>query len=264
VKKLILAMVMILTMASGTFAQLGSAASDLVFNPITPCRLLDTRFATTPAGTPIAANSTRNFLVWGQTSFASQGGAASNCGLTASSNTAALAVNFTVVTPTTGGYMTAFPADVASPPLAATVNFEAGSVRGNSAIVRIAQGSSTSLSIYTTSQTHVVADVVGYYAKPVSLGSFECQTQRGAVLVLANSSNTADKLCNDPNSPPMPVPPLIMTGGGCDFDAYGPSLVLSKSTPNLDNTGWFCRWQNATATDITAFVYARCCRIPGR
>ena len=122
----------------GAWAQLGNASTDLVFNPITPCRLLDTRSATALAGIPIAANSTRNFLVWGQTSFATQGGAASDCGLTASSNTAALAVNFTVVTPATGGYITAYPSDVAKP-LAATVNFEAGSVRGNSAIVKVAQ-----------------------------------------------------------------------------------------------------------------------------
>lgn len=235
------------------WAQIGSASSDLVFNPITPCRLLDTRSATAPAGTPIAANSTRNFLVWGQTSFATQGGAASDCGLKASSNTAALAVNFTVVTPATGGYITAYPSDVAKP-IAATVNFEAGSVRGNSAIVKVAQDSSVALSIYTTSQTHVVADVVGYYAKPITT-TLDCETLAGPVAVPANQSALATKQC---------TAGYTLTGGGCDDYSFDSSLVVIKTSPMLDNSGWFCRWENRTALEVTAFVRPRCCRIPGR
>jgi hypothetical protein len=270
IKKHFLIFTVLLVLAFNSFAQLGNLSNDLLFTPITPCRILDTRNAGSKSGI-LAAGTIRGFL-GKNTTFASQGGAATSCNtlnvLTGLNNVeAAILVNFTVVTPDTGGYITAFPADVldANKPLAATVNFTAGSVVGNNATIKLSQtGTGDDFKIYTTSNVHVVADVVGYYSKPVSIGSFECQTQRGAVLVLANSSNTADKLCNDPNSPPVPVPPLTMTGGGCDFDAYGPSLTLSKSTPNLDNTGWFCRWQNTTATDITAFVYARCCRIPGR
>lgn len=257
---------MMLAIASKVYAQLGSADKDLVYTPVTPCRVLDTR--TTQGGTgAIAANSSKHFKIWGQTSFAAQGGSATNCGLTAGNNVAAVAMNFTVVTPAAGGFITAYPFGGALP-VAATVNFQVGDIaRGDFTIAKVTQTGSAAtnhLSVFSTSNADVVGDVVGYYAKPVSVGSFECETQRGAVLVLANSSSTADKLCNDPTSPPLPVPPLIMTGGGCDFDAYGPSLVVSKSTPNLDNTGWFCRWQNSTLTDITAFVYARCCRIPGR
>lgn len=260
-----LILALLLISAFSSFAQLGNSSSDLVFTPVTPCRILDTRNAGSKSGI-LTAGTVRGFLGKFAT-FASQGGSATNCNTLNNTNEAAILVNFTVVTPDSGGYITAFPADVidSNKPLAATVNFTAGSVVGNNATIKLNQtGTGDDFKIYSTSNVHVVADVVGYYSKPVSQGSIECQAQRGAVLVLANSSNTADKLCNDPNSPPLPVPPLIMTGGGCDFDAYGPSLILSKSTPNLDNTGWFCRWQNTTATDITAFVYARCCRIPGR
>jgi hypothetical protein len=262
VNKLILLLVMMLAIASEGYAQLGSADKDLVYTPVTPCRVLDTR--TSQGGTgAIAANSSKHFKIWGQTSFAVQGGSPSNCG----SNVAAVAMNFTVVTPASGGFITAYPFGGALP-VAATVNFQVGDIaRGDFTIAKVTQTGSAAtnhVSVYSTSLADVVGDVVGYFAKPVSVGSFECETQRGAVLVLANSSSTADRLCNNPTSPPLPLPPLVMTGGGCDFDAYGPSLILSKSTPNLDNTGWFCRWQNATTLDITAFVYARCCRIPGR
>ena len=116
-----------LTFTSTAFAQIGSVASDLVYTPVTPCRIFDTR--TSAGGTgPIPAAGTKNFMILGQASYASQGGAASNCGITASINTAAVAVNFTVVSPATPGYITAYPFGTTKP-TAATVNFNAGDVR---------------------------------------------------------------------------------------------------------------------------------------
>ena len=44
-KKLILSIVAMLTLATSAFAQLGSLTSDLVFTPLTPCRIVDTRVA---------------------------------------------------------------------------------------------------------------------------------------------------------------------------------------------------------------------------
>jgi Protein of unknown function (DUF1566) len=154
------------TSAPFAFAELGSLNSDLVFTPVTPCRLVDTRSAT--AGIMNAGQS-RGFLGKG-TNYAVQGGATSNCNLPNSTNTAALVVNFTVVSPETGGYITVYPGDAASAPLAATLNFNAGDVKGNNAVLKLNQtGSGVDFRIYTTSTTHIVADVVGYYAKPVAV-----------------------------------------------------------------------------------------------
>lgn len=55
---------------------LGATTSDLVFTPITPCRIVDTRLA----GGPIAGNFTRSFFAINTASFAVQGGSATNCG----------------------------------------------------------------------------------------------------------------------------------------------------------------------------------------
>lgn len=151
-------------------AQLGSLSTDLVYTPVTPCRIIDTR--STVAG-QMAAGSTRSFNGWTASNFASQGGeGGSNCNIPAATTTAAIVVNFTVVTPAAGGYITAFPGNVAQP-VAATLNFNAGDVKGNNAILKLDQVAATNhLKIYTTSATHLVADVVGYYAKPASLGTF--------------------------------------------------------------------------------------------
>jgi hypothetical protein len=147
-------------------AQLGSLSTDLVYTPVTPCRIIDTR----NAGGVLAAGSIRGFNGWGS-NFATQGGAASNCGIPVTTDTAAIVVNFTVVSPSTAGYITAYPSNAAQP-LAASLNFNAGDVKGNNAVLKLNQTVTGShLNIYTTSTTHLVADVVGYYARPVALGA---------------------------------------------------------------------------------------------
>lgn len=144
---------------------LGSANSDLVYTPVTPCRIMDTRNAGVNSGI-LNAGLQRGFYGW-QANFASQGGSATACNLPLSTDNAAIAVNFTIVNPATGGYITAFPADVATIPLAATLNFDAGDVKGSNAILKLNQnGTGFHFGVYSTSTAHLVADVVGYYAKP--------------------------------------------------------------------------------------------------
>ena len=148
----------------------GDADKDLIFVPITPCRIIDTRVA----GGAIAANSTRNFDVTAVSNYSFQGGDSSDCGGTGSAGSfAAAAINFTVVTPSAAGYITAFPY-LTTQPLAATVNYVAGDILGNFAVVKLDQGpSAAELSVYSFAQTHLVADIVGYYRNPGSL-VFEC------------------------------------------------------------------------------------------
>lgn len=141
---------------------LGSSNKDLVYTPVTPCRIIDTR-----SGAALAANGQREFYGWTASNFLAQGGANSTCGLLANTDNAAIAVNFTIVNPATGGYITAYPANVATIPLAATLNFNEGDVKGNNAILKLSQtGSGLHFAVFSTSTAHLVADVVGYYAKP--------------------------------------------------------------------------------------------------
>lgn len=148
----------------------GDADKDLIFVPVTPCRLFDTRLA----GGAIAANTVRGFDVTAVSDYSFQGGSASNCGgVGAAGSFAAAAINFTVVTPNGAGYITAYPVNTAQP-LAATVNYTAGDVRGNYAVVKLDQGAAANeLNVYTLAQTHLVGDIVGYYINPGPL-LFEC------------------------------------------------------------------------------------------
>jgi hypothetical protein len=163
------AVIVLTTCSTLASAQLGSLSTDLVYTPVTPCRIIDTRSA---AAGQIAAGSARSFNAWTTTNFASQGGISSDCNIPANTNTAAIAVYFTVVSPSTAGYITAYPGNVVTPPVASTVNFHAGDVIGNNAILKLDQSvtaTTNHFKVFTYSATHLVADVVGYYAKPVAL-----------------------------------------------------------------------------------------------
>ena len=249
-KKLFIVLAAMLTFTSTAFAQLGSLASDLVYTPVTPCRIFDTRTSQGGSG-PIAAGGTKNFFIWGQSSYAGQGGAASNCGITAGSNTAAVAVNFTVVSPATPGFITAFPFGTTRPQ-AATVNFNAGDVRGNFSIAKNAQGGASDLSVFSTSNVEVVGDVVGYYSAPISVGSLVCANVSATSTSVAGFQ-TITATCTTG----------IVTGGSCDTSN-------SNAKPNTGSfitaNGWGCETNNypgnTTAATITST--ARCCRIPGR
>lgn len=91
-KKLILSIGAMLTLTTSAFAEIGSLSSDLVFTPIVPCRIVDTR----NAGGAVLGGTTRVFKGWGP-NYTAQGGGATNCGLPQTSNIAALSVNLVVI-----------------------------------------------------------------------------------------------------------------------------------------------------------------------
>src|SRR4051794_9493276 len=55
----------------------GDPASDLLFVPVTPCRVIDTRLA----GGKVNANEVRSYRIAGTTGFEAQGGHAGGCGI---------------------------------------------------------------------------------------------------------------------------------------------------------------------------------------
>src|SRR5258706_1550595 len=72
---------------------LGDSQAALVYPPVAPCRIIDTRLA----GGPIAGGTTRSFRVTG-TDLSAQGGSATGCGIPSGPATAAV-INFVAVSP---------------------------------------------------------------------------------------------------------------------------------------------------------------------
>jgi hypothetical protein len=232
---------------------LGDLAADLVFVPVTPCRIIDTRVA----GGVIAANTTRGFDVTAVANYSFQGGDASNCGgVGAAGSFAAAAINFTVVTPSMAGYITAFPFG-GTQPLAATVNYTAGDIRGNYAVVKLDQGASANeMNVYSFAQTHLVADIVGYYINPqaTALDCIEMESVGGNIN--AGSFGT--------QSTPNCTAGYTITGGGCSMSTFDGRVVTSRTILGSGSQSHFCAFRNEGASVIEGVAYARCCRTPGR
>ncbi len=230
--------------------QLGETTNDLVFVPITPCRIVDTRLA----GGAIAANSVRHFDVTAVSDYAFQGGDASNCGgAGAAGSFAAAALNLTIAAPSSNGYITAFPF-LATQPLASNLNYVTGQTVANFAIVRLDQGASANeLSIYSFAQTHLVIDLVGYFINP-ALGDIDCQeTVSSNITVNANSTGTG--------SSPACATGYTIVSGGCTMSTFDGRIVSSRQFPG-SNTH-FCAFRNENATNAnTGVAYGRCCKLP--
>lgn len=223
---------------------LGSRENDLVYTPLPPCRILDTRAAAAGA---IASASERNVRVGNFPSFSSQGGSATDCGTTGL-RPSAVAVNFTVVSPVAQGFITVYSFGTTRP-LAATLVYAPGSILSNSAIIKnpfpVVEFDFT---IYTSAQTHVVADIVGYFAPPVATG-LQCQeTANTQVSIPAGATLAA-------TAPACPTG-YTQTATNCDS--------ASSLMPLAYIRGGSCTARNGDSTPRTLSVSRTCCRIPGR
>jgi hypothetical protein len=149
---------------------LGDTAADLVYTPVTPCRVFDTRHS---AAGILAANTQQNFVVTGTGSLAGQGGSATGC-LIPSGPATAVMINFAAVTPAGAGNLRAWAVADPQPaaPQAAVMNFWAGlSALANGIAVPICNPATTSCTAgdlrlqADVSDVHVVGDVVGYFSR---------------------------------------------------------------------------------------------------
>jgi hypothetical protein len=118
---------------------------------ITPCRIVDTRNASMPAGygpPQLSAGVPRSFTLSGQ------------CGIAAGAQ--AVSLNITVVAPAGLGYVLLYP-EGGSQPVVSTLNFTAGQTVANAAIVPLGAGGGITVAA-ALSNTELLIDTNGYYA----------------------------------------------------------------------------------------------------
>jgi hypothetical protein len=133
------------TLAQAFFFAPPPAATD--YYTLTPCRLVDTRFAEAPA---LAANERRVFAV--------TGGA---CGVP--STATAMAVNLTVTGAAASGYILLAPGNGLTD--VGALSFSAGQTRANNAVVRLSTDGTGGVSATngSTGPAHLILDVAGYF-----------------------------------------------------------------------------------------------------
>lgn len=223
----------------------GQLTQDLVYTPVTPCRILDTR--STAAGA-IAGNTTRSFVAINASNFTSQGGSATNCG-TLGLNATAVAINLTAVTPSGAGYATAYPFGTAQP-VAASVNYTAGAIVNNALIVQIPNPlSSFDFTVYTFAQSHYVADIVGYFAPPLTT-ALQCQDTANTTVAGIAAGGTANA------NAPACAAGYTQTATNCETSSWLMPIVFSHAGT--------CSARNNDTTPQDLRASRTCCRVPGR
>ena len=223
----------------------GDLTADLVYTPVAPCRIADTR--STAAGA-VSANSFRSFVTTNSTSYASQGGSSTNCGTLGLSPTVVMIVA-TAVTPTAAGSATVYTFGTAQP-TAASLQFAAGAIVVNTLAVQIPNPvSSYDFTVYTSAQSHFVFDIVGYFAPPIAT-ALQCQETVNTDLVIAASGGTGNAV-----APACPVG-YTQTATNCETTSWLMPVVFFQSGT--------CSARNGDTTAQTLRASRTCCRVPGR
>jgi hypothetical protein len=145
--------------AGWSFQTSGSSGggATLLFAPVTPCRVVDTRGTAGPFGGPtFGAGDIRSFII-------PQGG----CGIPAGAQ--AYSLNVTVVPKAALPYLTLWPTGQGQPGVS-TLNSFQGSVVANAAIVPAGTGGA--VSVFAYSATDVILDINGYFTTSGSADSF--------------------------------------------------------------------------------------------
>lgn len=226
-------------------AKFGDLTADLVYTPVTPCRVVDTR--ATAAGA-IAANARRSFVGINASSFTSQGGSSTNCGTLNLSATVIMVVA-TAITPSAAGYATIYPFGTAQP-TATSLQFPAGAIAVNTLALQIPNPlSSFDFTVYTSAQSHFTFDIVGYFAPPIAT-ALQCQETANTDLVIAASGGTGNAV-----APACPVG-YTQTATNCETTSWLMPIVYFQNGT--------CSARNGDSSAATLRASRTCCRVPGR
>ena len=145
---------------------LGNTTQDVVFTPLTPCRIADTRVA----GGPIAADTTppRTFIGFTATNFSAQGGPAANgnCGIP--NNATALVLNITAVQPQAAGFLRLWPSNQTMP-FASMLNYAVGDFATSTGTIVPVNPTNNQFNVWSPAAVDFVADVAGYFRAPSPL-----------------------------------------------------------------------------------------------
>jgi len=233
---------------------IGDSGHDLVYTPITPCRILDTRAGAGHRGSitgPLAPGATYSFDV--------AGGDAAACGVPYGPATAAV-LNFVAVLPAGSGNLQAWPwSSPATPaPNAAVLNYGSGFNIANGLVVPFCDPTVVGTcpdDLFVKANgngTHLVVDVLGYFSAPEAT-PLECATATASFSADSGEAMDATATCDAGYQ---------VTGGGLDYStlpATGTYIHMSARSGN----GWRCQGFNDGSSSWQGTCQAVCCRTPG-
>jgi len=245
---------------------IGDPDTDLVFFPVTPCRIVDTR------NTSILVAGVARHFDSNLGSYTAQGGSATNCGIPVLTDTAALAVTFTVLGSTAVGNLRAWPYALAVPN-ASVINYgntaaTSSMALANTTILPLRQTTSYDQEFSVRADganVHLIMDVVGYFWSPAQTA---VQHYLGVTV-----QNVAANVQFNIFSPACPGGTRVLSGGWSSTWYDDTTLTSSRPVMGSDQTWlgsgtniadrWLVQGNNhGVAQDYR--VWAVCGAIPGR
>lgn len=222
-----------------------AADKNLVFVPITPCRIIDTR----NAGGMISAGDVRSFFITNTSSYVAQGGSNTNCnGAGADGSYTAAMINFTVVSPQADGYITVYPQG-AYRPLTSALNFYENEVIGNSSTFQLSPSQSgVELNVYASATTHLVGDLVGYFKALVPKAPTLSCVNTDKIFSIVQPGQVGYARASSCPTGYMSTGQYCLTSGGQDM-----SLIYGADD--------FCYAKNNGTTAASVGVSLRCCTV---
>jgi hypothetical protein len=222
-------------------AQFGEAtASDegLVFIPVTPCRVADTRNPAGPLGQPaLLANATRSFPI-----------PTGPCGIPSSA--AAYSLNVTVVPKTTLGYLSIWPSGT-SQPVVSTLNSLDGRVKANAAIVPA--GASGAVSVYVTDATELILDINGYFAPPPQNNGLAFYAVTPCRILDTRLANAA---LGGPSLAPAATRSIPIQQSNCGIPATAKAYSLNTTAVPPGPLGYVSLWPTGSTQPVVSTLNA--------
>lgn len=229
-----------------TPANLGDSIADLVFTPLPSCILVDTRVF----GGAFTAGVVRHYKASGP-NFTAQGGSNTNCGIPA--NVGTLLVSIQSVNATAKGYFRIWPYSTTMP-AASSLSYGIGANAQNEIIQKVSQGLTQDFSVQSAAASHLVVNVLGYFAAPEATALSCTQTANGSSLAL--STATPSGMVSSPNCPSGYTRVALVPNMNGDF-----TNVLAVTPDNGSGSAWF---RYIGSGNANVYVASRCCRVPGR
>jgi hypothetical protein len=233
---------------TATAKSLGDAATDLVYVPITPCRIADSR----NSGGPIAASTVKQYT------YDATNGGASGCSVMnqipgANPSPAAFAVNITVDETglsgfLPGSFLQAYPAGTSTS--TSFMNFGPDQIISNAGV--IALNTDGEFDIYSNAPTNVIIDAYGVFIAPQAT-ALSCTPVVAAQSIApgATGMNTTTSTCPADTS---------TVSAYC----FAPTQTTTNTGSGVVAPGAFCSWVNNTGAAVTVYQGVLCCKVPGR
>jgi hypothetical protein len=240
---------------SGDNPSIGQTTSQLVFTPIAPCRIVDTRNPGARTGL-LTAGVTRTFDLTTGGYAKGQGGATSGCTGLPSFSPKAWGVNITVVGYSAGGALTVWPFSEAAP-LSSLLNyFPASPAIANNGSVTGCYGCGEDINVSPfagSGQTHVIIDVNGYYEQATGFATGTPVVTRlaGTTTNVAAGGFISIAGGNCPAG-------TVLIGGGQTNSSQGTILT---SDHHVSGAHWYEYVKNNGGSAETVTIYSTCLEV---